>query len=217
MPKPTDTYLGSRGFPQADYVMAAWQQILLIFVILGLVGTVFLFGFSSVFMRLNVVFTIFFLAATLYRFLLIDLSLHSHDQIQVADEDLREPPGGWPRYVIQVPLYREAHALPHLVKSLGALDYPKDKLVIQLLVEADDEETKGAIAKLTIAPPFTVVNIPVSQPRTKPKACNVGLAQAEGDFLVIYDAEDRPDPEQLKRAVIASAAARTKSSASRPS
>ena len=40
-------------------------------------------------------------------------------------------------------------------------------------------------------------------PQTKPKACNVGLFFARGEFLVIYDAEDRPEPDQLKKAVIA--------------
>ena len=45
--------------------------------------------------------------------------------------------------------------------------------------------------------------IPDGQPKTKPKACNVGLRFARGEFLVIYDAEDRPEPDQLKKAYIA--------------
>lgn len=212
-PRPSQTYLGPRGFQQADYVMSGGQQIVAASLVICFVGAVALRGISmdgdilgglaDILYRLNILITIFFLAATVYRFLLIDLSLHNREQIDVPDRELREPAGGWPRYIIQVPLYKERHALPHLVDSLSKLDYPKDKLVIQLLVEADDTETKEAITAITLKPPFTVVNIPVSQPRTKPKACNVGLAVADGDYLVIYDAEDRPDPEQLKRAVIA--------------
>jgi cellulose synthase/poly-beta-1,6-N-acetylglucosamine synthase-like glycosyltransferase len=50
---------------------------------------------------------------------------------------------------------------------------------------------------------MTVILVPRGTPQTKPKACNVGLFFARGDYLVIYDAEDRPDPDQLKKAVVA--------------
>jgi len=53
-------------------------------------------------------------------------------------------------------------------------------------------------------PPFVEpVIVPVGNPQTKPRACNSGLAVARGEFLVIYDAEDRPDPDQLLKAVAA--------------
>jgi len=52
-----------------------------------------------------------------------------------------------------------------------------------------------------------IIVVPDGQPRTKPKACNVGLRFAHGEFLVIYDAEDRPAPDQLRRAVAAFRAA----------
>ena len=45
--------------------------------------------------------------------------------------------------------------------------------------------------------------LPNTHPRTKPKACNIGLAQATGEYCVVYDAEDHPDPDQLKKAVAA--------------
>ena len=48
---------------------------------------------------------------------------------------------------------------------------------------------------------FRIIVVPDGQPRTKPKACNVGLGFAHGEFLVIFDAEDRPDPDQLRKAV----------------
>ena len=95
------------------------------------------------------------------------------------------------------------HALRRIVRALTKLDYPTDRLTIQLLIEDDDEDTKGAFEGVTLASQFKIVRIPVCEPRTKPKACNVGLAEAEGEFLVIFDAEDRPDPDQLKKAVIA--------------
>jgi cellulose synthase/poly-beta-1,6-N-acetylglucosamine synthase-like glycosyltransferase len=48
-----------------------------------------------------------------------------------------------------------------------------------------------------------MIVIPDGQPKTEPKACNYGLIRARGEYIVIYDAEDRPDPDQLKKACLA--------------
>lgn len=112
----------------------------------------------------------------------------------VADNDL-------PLYTILVPLYREANVLASLVAALGAIDYPRDKLDIKLVVEADDDETRQAIRAFDLDPCFYVVVVPPSNPRTKPKACNYALRFARGEFIVIFDAEDRPEPDQLRKAV----------------
>lgn len=110
---------------------------------------------------------------------------------------------GLPVYTVLVPCYREANMVTQLLANLESLDYPKEKLDILLLLEEDDEETRAAA--VAAHPPATVtfVTIPPGQPQTKPRACNVGLTFARGEYLVIYDAEDRPDPDQLKRAVVA--------------
>jgi cellulose synthase/poly-beta-1,6-N-acetylglucosamine synthase-like glycosyltransferase len=84
---------------------------------------------------------------------------------------------------------------------LRRLDYPPEKLDIKLIVEADDEETGEALAQLELEPPFQVIVSPEIGPRTKPKALNVALPFARGAFTVIYDAEDRPEPGQLRRAL----------------
>jgi cellulose synthase/poly-beta-1,6-N-acetylglucosamine synthase-like glycosyltransferase len=87
--------------------------------------------------------------------------------------------------------------------NLAALDYPAEKLEILVLLESDDEETIQAAR--AARPPATVrlVIVPDAKPKTKPKACNVGLLLARGELLVIYDAEDRPGPQQLRKAVAA--------------
>jgi glycosyltransferase XagB len=108
-----------------------------------------------------------------------------------------------PVYSILVPLYREDKVLPTLLSKLSALDYPADRLQVLLLIEEDDQLTRSALRRHTLDGRFEVVLIPASQPRTKPKACNVGLTYARGDFCVIYDAEDRPEPDQLRKAVTA--------------
>ena len=90
---------------------------------------------------------------------------------------------------------------------MGELDYPQSKLQVLLLLEADDIETIQA-AKAARPPDFIrLVVVPPGGPQTKPKACNVGLSLAEGEFLVIYDAEDRPEPGQLREVVAAFAEA----------
>ncbi|HTO39683.1 MAG TPA: glycosyltransferase [Rhizomicrobium sp.] len=112
----------------------------------------------------------------------------------IADADL-------PLYTILVPLYREADVLPRLVQALQALDYPPEKRDIKLIVEADDGETRAALARLDLDASFHAVIVPPSNPRTKPKACNYALRFARGEFTVIFDAEDRPEPDQLRKAV----------------
>jgi cellulose synthase/poly-beta-1,6-N-acetylglucosamine synthase-like glycosyltransferase len=108
-----------------------------------------------------------------------------------------------PVYTILVPAYGESNVVHEVVEHVTALDYPLSKLQVLLLLEADDTETVLA-AKASRPPDFVrLVVVPPGGPQTKPKACNVGLAMAEGEFLVIYDAEDRPEPGQLREAVAA--------------
>jgi cellulose synthase/poly-beta-1,6-N-acetylglucosamine synthase-like glycosyltransferase len=106
-----------------------------------------------------------------------------------------------PVYTILVALYREATAVPTLVRALSALDYPPEKLDIKLVVEADDAATLNAIAQLDLRAPFSMVVVPPGGPRTKPKALNAALPFARGSFLAVYDAEDRPEPGQLRHAL----------------
>ncbi|MFH1021871.1 MAG: glycosyltransferase family 2 protein [Planctomycetota bacterium] len=108
-----------------------------------------------------------------------------------------------PVYTILVPLYREAGGVADLVKTLSRLEYPPGKLDVKLLLEADDDETAAAAAALDKPAWLDIVTVPAGVPRTKPRACNDGLARARGEFLVIFDAEDRPEPDQLRKAVAA--------------
>ncbi len=110
----------------------------------------------------------------------------------------RLPNSELPRYTVLVPLYREANVLAPLVSHLGHMDYPEERLEILLLCEADDAETIAAVREAELPPQFRMVVCPEGSPRTKPRACNIGLEQATGDLCVIFDAEDRPDFRQLR-------------------
>jgi cellulose synthase/poly-beta-1,6-N-acetylglucosamine synthase-like glycosyltransferase len=85
----------------------------------------------------------------------------------------------------------------------GIPDYPASKLDIKLVFEETDEETYAAAKALALPGNFEFIRVPHSLPLTKPKACNYALPFARGTFLVIYDAEDLPEPDQLRRAVAA--------------
>jgi len=108
----------------------------------------------------------------------------------------------WPPYTILCPLYKEARVVPQFVQAMKAIDYPADKLQILFLTEEDDTETRKAILTLNLPQHFFVITVPDGSPRTKPRACNYGLIEATGEYVVIYDAEDVPDPLQLKKAVL---------------
>lgn len=108
-----------------------------------------------------------------------------------------------PLYSIIVPLYREANVIQDLVAALSALDYPAGRIEIVLVMEADDRETIVAAKMHAVDPRFVLLCVPPCLPRTKPKAANYALGFVRGEFTVIYDAEDRPEPDQLLKAVAA--------------
>ena len=111
-----------------------------------------------------------------------------------------------PVYTVLVPLYREAHMVGEIVSSVLALDYPRSKLDIKLVLEADDDKTLTAAASLNLPGCVDIVVVPAGLPRTKPKALNYALNFARGDFVTVYDAEDMPQPGQLRTALAAFAA-----------
>ena len=134
-----------------------------------------------------------------------------HDAWQRAGEYPPPPPAlpdsELPRYTVLVPLYKEANVLRPLVSHLSRLDYPEDRIEILLICEVDDDETIAAIRGAGLPEQFRLVVCPEGSPRTKPRACNIGLEQATGELCVIYDAEDRPEYDQVRRSAEAFRAA----------
>jgi glycosyltransferase XagB len=109
--------------------------------------------------------------------------------------------GPLPVYSVLVPLFNEAKVLSGLVRSLQALNYPKARLEIFLVLERVDVEMQAAVAGMRLPDCFRTILVPDAPPRTKPKALNYALQFARGDYVVVYDAEDRPEPDQLLRAL----------------
>jgi cellulose synthase/poly-beta-1,6-N-acetylglucosamine synthase-like glycosyltransferase len=148
--------------------------------------------------------TIIYLATIAHRVLMASRSRSATSVVVVSDEDaLAIPDDELPVYTVLVPMYHEAQVVPQLLAHLRALDYPRGRLDVKLLLEEDDEATIEAARVHAAADGIDLVLVPAAAPRTKPKALNYGLTFARGDLVTIYDAEDRPDPLQLRRAVVA--------------
>lgn len=180
------------------------QQRLILAAISLLTGALAMATPYTVFMALGWALAGFFTIVALFRAVLLIAGLYAAwrkrgaapASLAIRDEDL-------PVYTVIAPLYHEPGSVAQLITALMRLDYPADRLDIKLVLEADDEATCSEIGKIDLPAHFQVLRVPPLAPRTKPKACNYALAFARGAHVVIYDAEDIPDKDQLRQAVAA--------------
>jgi cellulose synthase/poly-beta-1,6-N-acetylglucosamine synthase-like glycosyltransferase len=178
--------------------------------ILGLTGTVLFKGAFYIFIYI-VINSFYFLMNPFKIFLFVggarkELTEHFvPGVIEDIDESIL------PYYTLLIPLKEEARILPQLIVALRSLQYPIEKLDVKIAVEASDHSTLAGLAELglssataALATPenilFHVVKVPEGSTSTKPRSCNFALQLARGTITVIYDAEDQPDPLQLKKA-----------------
>jgi cellulose synthase/poly-beta-1,6-N-acetylglucosamine synthase-like glycosyltransferase len=178
----------------ARIIASIWQAIVLGAVLVILPLGMVLAPQASL-LTMHVFFSIFFLACVGLRFAAATVS-----PVETPPDLARLPADRLPFYSVLVALHREADVIPQLVEALGRIDWPRSKLEIKLVCEADDRETLDAIAANGLPPHFEVVRVPPCLPRTKPKALNYAIPLIKGDFVVLYDAEDRPHPLQLREA-----------------
>lgn len=167
----------------------------LLFLVLGLVAALCLFALlpPPLARALTLVGQGLFLAMTTFRLTAPIIAA----PVAAAPVDLL-PDAELPVYTVLVALHREAAVVPRLIRGLADLDYPAAKLDIKLLIEADDPETAAALARIALPARFEVITVPPGAPRTKPRALNAALPLARGALLTVYDAEDVPDPGQLR-------------------
>jgi cellulose synthase/poly-beta-1,6-N-acetylglucosamine synthase-like glycosyltransferase len=148
--------------------------------------------------------TVFYVAAIGQRVLVTARSRRSFAVLNISAEDARAvEDDALPTFSVLVPVYREAEVLPHLIEHLDALEYPADKIEVLILLEADDFETIDAARSLPGGDGIQLILVPPGEPRTKPRALNYGMTFATGDIITVYDAEDAPEPLQLRRAAVA--------------
>lgn len=190
--------------------LALWQKILSIVLIVGLIGGMIWASATTVIILL-VLANIFFLLAVLFRtFVAIVGAVQRHDDAVAAaaiakasrgrPSAARTPDSDLPRYTILVPVFHEANVISQVLQHISELDWPHSKLQVLILMEEEDTVTLQA-CKAAAPPEFvTLLTIPEGTPMTKPRACNFGLMFADGEYLVIFDAEDRPERNQLRKA-----------------
>ncbi len=175
-----------------------YRALILLF---SLIGLLTLIAPQKSFLVLGWGLAVFFITVAVFRCVLLVAGLYvawrtSHitaKNMLLSDADL-------PVYTIIVPLYREPDSVSQLIAALTRMEYPTERLDIKLVLEADDEDTFKAIQKINPPAYFEILRVPPLAPRTKPKACNYALASARGSLVVIYDAEDIPDTDQLRKA-----------------
>jgi len=152
---------------------------------------------------LNIAISIYYLGNFVFKGILISIgggrSADVDEIIAIEARALRAE--DLPVFTVLVPMFREAAMLPRLADALRNLDYPLGKLDIKIVLEAGDLETITAARTLGLEGVFEIIIVPASAPQTKPKACNFALRFARGEYLVVYDAEDRPEPDQLRKVV----------------
>lgn len=191
--------------PQNSAIVTFTSEQLAVLLAVGILLLVsFFINWRGTLFGINIFFQILYALMTVGKLAIVLKGERNDTQLrytkrQLAAIDERE----LPVYTVLVPVYKEKEVVKKLLKNIGALDYPQYKLDVRILLEEDDAETIDVIRSMELPSNFTAVIVPKSQPQTKPKACNYGLLQAKGDYVVIYDAEDRPEPDQLKKAYLA--------------
>lgn len=190
----TQALFRSQPAMSARIVMTGWQGFVAgAAVSLGLTGLIL--SPAATLLGLHLVMTVFFFACVAMRVMAIPAGRRT------AWGPIASPhAGGLPTYTVLVTLYREAPVARQLVAALSRLRWPRSRLEIKFVCEADDGETIAALEALKLPPEYEIVLVPAGEPRTKPKALAYALAGATGSFAVIFDAEDRPHPDQLLEA-----------------
>ena len=178
-------------------------QITFGYVLLSLTLLGFAFAPIATLIALNIAMGMFYLGNFIFKGILVSVgsrrSAAMDQAIAIEARALREE--DLPVFTVLVPMFREGKMVPGLARALRALDYPLGKLDIKIVLEAGDRETIEAARTLGLEGVFEIILVPPSHPQTKPKACNFALQFARGEYLVIYDAEDRPEPDQLRKVV----------------
>ncbi len=180
------------------------SQRLLMMGILGLLVAGLVVSAIDTVTAVCAVVTIVYVVCITYRCYLFLRSTRQNVSEVVTDEEARAvADADLPTYTVMIPAYREPEVINNLVASIARLEYPVNRLQVLVLVEADDDETIDAVRGQDPGPQFTLVLVPPAEPRTKPKALNFGLTLARGELVAVFDAEDEPDPLQLRRAAVA--------------
>jgi glycosyltransferase XagB len=204
--------LSIRGLLRRAPEMSAFRtlsrpQVAFLLVVVAILAVGLVIAPLATLIAVNVVITAIYLLALAFNIAIFRALLRKPPMVRVSDEEaFAVPDNQLPTYTVLVAAYHEGEIINRTIRALEELDYPRDRLDILLLLEADDSETIQAARTARAARPASqirIVVVPDAQPKTKPKACNYGLQLSSGELVTIFDAEDRPDRLQLRRAALA--------------
>lgn len=132
------------------------------------------------------------------------LAIHWWNRRRIRDVTTPGPPVEWPSVTVQLPLYNERYVARRLLEAVGALDYPPDRLEVQVLDDSTDDTSViiAATADRLRARGLTVVQLQRRE-RTgfKAGALAAGLKEARGNFVAIFDADAVPNPDFLRTTI----------------
>lgn len=180
------------------------NQIAVMIGMLGVLLICLVFDWRSTLFWICIFFQIIYALMTLGKLAIVVKGERNNNQLRYKRTRIQKiNEADLPIYTILVPVFKEKEIVSKLIHNIGALDYPQYKLDVRILLEENDQETIDVINSMKLPSNYTPIIVPQSQPQTKPKACNYGLLQAKGEYVVIYDAEDRPEVDQLKKVYLA--------------
>jgi cellulose synthase/poly-beta-1,6-N-acetylglucosamine synthase-like glycosyltransferase len=196
--------LYNRNPEESAYKRLSKMQIALIIILaLGIVASLYFYPVTTLVVLFSAV-QLFYFAAIFFKLITSIVGAKRKLINDKNSETISLNISEYPVYTVLVPLFKEPeNVVINLIKSIKDIDYPQNKLDVIFLFEEHDSKTIE-FAK-SCKPPNTwrFFYVPNGTPTTKPKACNYGLYFSRGEYLVIYDAEDMPEPDQLKKALAA--------------
>jgi glycosyltransferase XagB len=179
--------------------LLVWQRVVLLCLISALTaGLILLEDFGLVLWSLTIAVPFFMISAL--RLAALWRAFWQPQRHSKASSFDRRYDDRLPTFSVLIPLYREVAVIPALVDAVARLDYPRDRLEILFITEADAQATRRALLGAQLLSHMRIVTVPNGQPKTKPRALNYALQDARGVLVVVFDAEDIPDAEQLRRA-----------------
>ena len=195
-----DTLLNASPALSAAMPMARWQRVALVLVSAGL-AVCFVASAEAAMTTIMALLTPAFAGVALLRGIALWQFASATPPAHAVEHRQSRPDGELPVYSILVPLYREAHMAAALADALDRLDWPVERRDIVFITEAEDQSTRRALEIATQGRPgMRIVSVSAGEPRTKPRALMYALPLAQGDFVVVFDAEDLPEPGQLRLA-----------------
>jgi glycosyltransferase XagB len=202
VPSPSCSVVLDPDFSAARVVSTRQATTLAVIALLGLLGLAA--DAHGTLLAVVAVGTAAYIAMLLHGIVVFRTMLRRPRPLAVSDAEARGiPHHELPRYTVLIAAYHEEEVIAQTLRAMEQLDYPRDRLEVVLLLERDDDGTARSARAARPGPEVRILRIPDVPPRTKPRALNVGLAATTGELVTVYDAEDKPEPLQLRRAVAA--------------